>query len=91
MGLSQDIENKIRQAVTANESDDFELAAKYVRSAIMLLNAHPRTKREEHETEYTREDLSRMLDEFERKASEKNLKSSTSGGFSGVALRITQS
>lgn len=90
MGLSQDIENKIREAVAANELDDFELAAKKVRSAIMLLNAHPRTKREEHETEYTREDLSRLLEEFERKASEKALTNSPSSGFTGVAIRTTQ-
>lgn len=87
MGLGADIESKFREAVAANEAEDYALAAKKLRSAIFLMGAHPRLKFEESETEYVRDDLIYQLKEVEKKASEQAQRQSLTGGFSSIPIR----
>lgn len=87
MGLSADIESKIRAAVAANESADYGLAATLLRSAIMLMAGHPRIKFEDSETEYTRDDLVALQKEMQTLATQQARASQTSGGFVGIPIR----
>ena len=87
MGLAQDIESKIREAVAANELLDYATAENKLRSAIMLMAGHPRIKFEESETEYVRDDLVAMLKDIERKRVQQSAKNNGSGGFTGIPIR----
>lgn len=88
MGLAADIQSKINEAVEANESGDYSLAASKMRSAILLMAGHPRLKFEETETEYVRDDLVAMANDFEKLAAKKSNRSSESGGFTSVPIRL---
>lgn len=89
MGLAQDIESKVREAVAANEAQDYATAANKLRSAIMLMAGHPRIKSEdgENEIEYVRDDLVAMLNEVSRMDTLQKQKGKGSGGFIGVPIR----
>ena len=87
MGLAADIETKIKEAVTANEASDFDVAETKLRSAILLMAGHPKIKFEDSETEYLREDLVAMLKEIQTKASSVKASRKSSGGFTGIPIR----
>ena len=87
MALINDIQAKVREAVAANEAEDYALAEKKLRSAIMLMAGHPRIKVENDETEFVRDDLEKMLSEVAKKAQQQSLRQSSSGGFVGVPIR----
>jgi hypothetical protein len=87
MSLSSQIQAKVLEAVAANEADDFALAEKKLRSAIMLMAGHPRIKVEDDETEYVRDDLVKFLEEVSRKAVQQAQRQSSAGGFVGIPIR----
>ena len=87
MGLAQDIESKIREAVAANELLDYATAETKLRSAIFLMAGHPRIRFEESETEYVHDDLVAMLKDVEKKQSQQTLRNNSAGGFVGVPIR----
>jgi hypothetical protein len=89
MGLAQDIESKVREAVAANEAENYSLAANKLRSAIFLMAGHPKVKSEDgaNEIEYLREDLVAMLEEVSRLDLVQRQKSKSSGGLVGIPIR----
>lgn len=87
MGLAQDIQTKVAEAVAANEAEDYSLAVKKMRSAVMLMAGHPRIVFEETETEFVRDDLVKFLQDLEKLAAQERNKRIGSGGFTGVPIR----
>jgi hypothetical protein len=89
MGLAQDIESKVREAVAANEAENYSLAAMKLRSAILLMSGHPKIKSEDgaNEIEYVRDDLVAMLQEVSRMDLVQRQKGKSSGGLIGVPIR----
>jgi signal recognition particle receptor subunit beta len=89
MSLAQDIDTAVRAAVAANEADNFDLAAKKMRSAVTLMMGHPKIRIEEDETEYVRDDLVRMLETYERLSKEQRKQSGSvsAGGFAAIPIR----
>ena len=89
MGLAQDIESKVREAVAANETGDFSVAATKLRSAILLMAGHPRIKSEDgaNEVEYVRDDLVAMLKEVQRLDTDQKNRGKKSGGLIGIPIR----
>lgn len=87
--LAQEIDTAVKAAATANEADDFALAAKKMRSAVTLMMGHPRIKIEEDETEYLREDLVKLLELYERldKQQRKTNGTKSGGGFACIPIR----
>lgn len=87
--LAQEIDTAVKAAATANEADNFALAAKKMRSAVTLMMGHPRIKIEEDETEYLREDLVKLLELYERldKQQRKTNGTNAGGGFSCIPIR----
>jgi hypothetical protein len=89
--LAQRIDAAVKSAATANEADDFALAAKRMRTAVMLMMGHPRIKIEEDETEYVHDDLVAAMKEFERMAKEQQRKTAQAGGgFACIPIRTRQ-
>jgi hypothetical protein len=85
--LAQRIDAAVKSAATANEADDFALAAKRMRTAVMLMMGHPRIRIEEDETEYVHEDLVKLMKEFERMAIEQSKSRKSGGGFACIPIR----
>ncbi len=89
--LAQQIDTAVKAAAAANEADNFALAAKKMRTAVMLMMGHPRIKIEEDETEYVHDDLVALMKEFERLAKEQARNTAQAGGgFACIPIRTRQ-
>lgn len=85
--LAKDIEAKIRAAITAQEAENYAEGAKLLRSASMLIMAHPRQKFEFDEVEYSQDSLVAMIKEMDRLAVQQSKKNHSSGGFAPIGIR----
>ncbi len=68
MGFADTINTKVDAAITAAESGDHTTAVKYLRSALMAMNAMPDARKGNHELKWDRESLQRLLEHEEKLA-----------------------